>query len=263
VRQERLRQLIGGYEGFRAKLGAISQSEMISLQEQYDQAALALANAKAKKAEIEAIAQMKRDDLAEIERQKQAEIDLQKAEVDQLRLQMRVGSIVEAPIGGVIREVRVGRGDVVMAGTVLATIGQDDDSHTEVLTLLRGDTRKRVAVGMEAHIVPDGIRKEEYGSMRGRVASVSDGDVSSEHVNQILRNPLLTKSLLGDDAPLLAWIELVPAKQNRSGFAWWSGTGPPYKITIGSVVTVDIVVEQVRPISLVIPALRKLLSLEG
>ena len=53
------------------------------------------------------------------------------------------------------------------------------------------------------------------------------------------------------------------AASRSSGFAWWSGTGPPYKITTGSIVTVDIVVEQVRPISLVIPALRKLLSLEG
>jgi HlyD family secretion protein len=258
VRRERLRQLVVGYEGL-----LISQNELISRREQYDLTALELANAKAKKLEIEATAQKKRDDLAEIERQKEAEIDLKKADVDQLRVQMTVGSTVKAPMSGVIREIRVGRGDVATAGTVLATIGQDDESHTEVLALLRGDTRKRVAVGMEAHIVPDGTKKEAYGSMRGRVVFVSDGDVSEAHVNQILRNPLLTKSLLGDVAPLLARIELVAAKQNPSGFAWWSGTGPPYKITTGSIVTVDIVVEQVRPISLVIPALRKLLSLEG
>jgi HlyD family secretion protein len=263
VRRERLRQLIDGYEGQRAKLGMTSQNEVISRQEQYDQTALELANAKARKVEIEAVAQKKRDDLAEIERQKQAEIDLQKAEVDQLRVQMAIGSIVKAPISGVIREVRVGEGDVATAGDVLATMAQNDGSNTEVLALLRGDLRKRVAVGMEAHIVPAGINKEEYGSMRGRVVSVSSEDVSEQHVNQILRNTLLTKNLLGDAVPLLAWIELVPAKQNPSGFAWWSGVGPPYKITTGSVVTIDIVIEQVRPISLVIPAFRKLLSLEG
>ena len=263
VRRERLRQLIDGYEGQRAKLGMISQNEVIGRQEQYDQTALEIANAKASKVEIEAMAQKKRDDLAEIERQKQAEIDLQKAEVDQLRVQMAIGSIVKAPISGVIREVRVGEGDVATAGDVLATMAQNDGSNTEVLALLRGDLRKRVAVGMEAHIVPAGINKEEYGSMRGRVVSVSSDDVSEQHINQILRNSLLTKNLLGDAVPLLAWIELVPAKQNPSGFAWWSGIGPPYRIATGSVVTIDIVIEQVRPISLVIPALRKLLSLEG
>src|SRR5882724_6059535 len=159
VRRERLRQLVVGYEGL-----LISQNELISRREQYDLTALELANAKAKKLEIEATAQKKRDDLAEIERQKESEIDLKKADVDQLRVQMTVGSTVKAPMSGVIREIRVGRGDVATAGTVLATIGHDDESHTEVLALLRGDTRKRVAVGMEAHIVPDGTKKEAYGS---------------------------------------------------------------------------------------------------
>jgi multidrug efflux pump subunit AcrA (membrane-fusion protein) len=87
--------------------------------------------------------------------------------------------------------------------------------------------------------------------------------LKSDKAAQVRYSDETAKSLLGDVAPLLARIELVPAKQNPSGFAWWSGTGPPYKITTGSVVTVDTVVEQVRPISLVIPALRKLLSLEG
>ena len=87
--------------------------------------------------------------------------------------------------------------------------------------------------------------------------------LKSDKAAQVRQSDETAKSLLGDVAPLLARIELVPAKHNPSGFAWWSGTGPPYKITIGSVVTVDIVVEQVRPISQVNPALRNLLSLEG
>jgi HlyD family secretion protein len=262
VRRDQLRQLVAGYEGLRAK-GMISQNEVISKQDQLNQSLLEIVNAKAKKVEIEATAQKKRDDLAEIERQKQVEVDLKKAEVEQLGVQMAVGSIVKSPISGVIREIRVGRGDVASAGAVLATVGQEGAGKLEVMALLSGNTRKRVLVGMEAHVVPDGTKKEEYGSMRGRVTSVSDGDVSIEHVEQILHNAQLTKSLFGDGSPLLARIELTPAMENRSGFAWWSGTGPPYKITPGTVATVDIIVEEARPISLVIPALRKLLSLGG
>ena len=55
----------------------------------------------------------------------------------------------------------------------------------------------------------------------------------------------------------------MPTNDNRSGFEWWSGKGPPYRITAGTVATVDVVVERVRPITLVIPALRKLLGIEG
>jgi HlyD family secretion protein len=262
VRRDRLRQLVAGYESLRAK-GMIAQAEVIARQEQYDQTALELANGSAKKVEIEATLQKKRDDLADIERQKQAEIDVKKAAVDELRVQMTVGSIVKAPIGGVIQEVRVGRGDVATMGAVLATIGPGNADHVEMLVLLGGERRKRVAVGMDARIVPDGTKKEEYGSMRGRVVSVSDSEVSQEHVEQILQNAQLTRRLIGDGSALLARIELVRSKANASGYAWWSGAGPPYSITPGTVAEVDIIVDQVRPISLVIPALRKLLSLEG
>ena len=109
------------------------------------------------------------------------------------------------------------------AGAVVATVGQDQQSYFQVMALLRGKTRKRAAPGMEAHIVPDSIKKEEYGSMRGRVIAVSDEDVSVEHVEQIVHNDLLTKNLFGGEPALLAYVELVPTKDNPSGFEWWSG----------------------------------------
>jgi HlyD family secretion protein len=262
VRRDRLRELVAAYSTLRAR-GMISQNEFIAKQEQYDLTNLDLANAKARKVEVELAATTKRDALAEIERQKQAEIDLKKAGVDRLRVEMAVGSSVRSPISGVIHEIRLGRGDVAAAGDVIATVGQDQRSFFQVMVLLRGKTRKRAAPGMEANIVPDSIKKEEYGSMRGRVTVVSDEDVSVEHVDQIVHNEQLTKNLFGGEPALLAYVELFPTKDNPSGFEWWSGTGPPYKITAGSVATVDIIVERVRPITLVIPALRKLLSIEG
>jgi HlyD family secretion protein len=262
VRRDRLRQLVAGYESLRAR-GMMAQAEVIARQEQYDETTLELANAGARKAEIEANVQKKRDDLADIERQTQTEIDRKRAGVDELRVQMTVGSIVRAPIDGVIQEVRIGRGDVASAGAVMVTIRRGGDDHVEMLVVLGGERRKRVAVGMEARIVPNGTKREEYGSMRGRVIAVSEGEVSNEHIEQILQNAQLTRRLIGDGSALLARVEVFPSQTNPSGFTWWSGGGPPYKITPGSVADLDIIVEQVRPISLAIPALRKLLSIEG
>ncbi len=262
VRRDRLRQLVAGYESLRAK-GMMAQAEVIEKQDQYDETALALANAVARKAEIEASVQKKRDDLAEMERHAQVEIDHKQAEVEELRVQMTVGSIVRAPTDGVIQEVRMGRGDVAAAGAVLVTIRRGGTDHLEMLVVLGGEKRKRVAVGMDARIMPDGTKREEYGSMRGRVVSVSEGEVSNEHIEQILQNAQLTRRLIGDGSALLARVEVFPANTNPSGFTWWSGSGPPYRITPGTVAAVDIIVDQVRPISLAIPALRKLLSIEG
>lgn len=262
VRRDRLRELVANYSNLRSK-GMISQNEFIAKQEQYDLTALELANAKARKVEVDLAAATKRDNVADIERQKQAEIDVKRSGIDRLRVEMEVGSWVRSPISGVVREIRLGRGDVAAVGSVVATVGPDHESYYQVMALLRGKTRKRAAPGMEAAIVPDIIKKEEYGSMKGRVTAVSDEDVSVQHVDQIVHNDQLTKNLFGGEPALLAYVELFPTKDNPSGFEWWSGTGPPYKITAGSVATVDIIVERVRPITLIIPALRKLLSIEG
>lgn len=262
VLRDRLRDLVDGYKTLRAK-GMISENQLLSKQEQYDQIALSIADAAARQILVELVAETKRDDLAEIQRVKQVEIDLKKAEIDRLKAELAVGTSVTAPISGVIREVRVGRGDVAAAGSVVATIGQERDGYFQVLTLLKGDARKRVAVGMEAQVVPDSVKREEYGSMKGRVTRVSGQDVSDEDVDRILHNRQLTRSLFDGQQALLAHVELVPTRDNASGFEWWSGKGPPYKISPGTVAAVDVIVERVRPITLVIPALRKLLGIEG
>ena len=99
--------------------------------------------------------------------------------------------------------------------------------------------------------------------MRGRVLSITELGVSKAELNAILRNPQLTDVLMGASSPLLAKIGVVPDKQTPSGFAWWAGHGPPYSVTRGTRVAVDVIVERQAPITLVIPAMRHLLGLEG
>jgi HlyD family secretion protein len=78
-----------------------------------------------------------------------------------------------------------------------------------------------------------------------------------------LRNSELTNNLMGDSSPLLAKIEVVIDRKTASGFAWWGGQGPPFAVTRGTRVAVDVHVERRQPIALIIPALRRVLGLEG
>ena len=262
IRAQRLKEILDADEALLQR-GLVSRLEVANARAQYDQTMLDVANASARAIQIESSAEGKRDSFADIERQKQEEIDALKAEGARLQAEVNIGSAVMAPVAGRIEEIRVGRGDVVSPGTVLVTIGQATPHAFEILAVFSNDMAKRIAPGMDTHIRPVSVRKEEHGSMRGRVLSISELSVSKAELDAILRNSELTNNLMGDSSPLLAKIEVVIDKKTPSGFAWWGGQGPPFAVTRGTRVAVDVHVERRAPIALIIPALRRVLGLEG
>lgn len=262
VRASRLVQVLAADEGLLAK-GLTSRIQVVNTQQQLDQTLLDIANAEARKVEVEARVTQKRDDLALREREKQAEIETVQADIARLRAELAVGSAVKAPIAGVIEDIRVGRGDVVSPGTVIATIGQTGTRQFEIVAVIGHDMAKRVTAGMDVQVRPATVKKEQHGSMRGRVVSITDRGVSTAELHAVLRNIELTRSLMAGSSPLLTRVELFPDPETPSGFAWWTGRGPPFRVTRGTRVTVDVVVEQTRPLGLIMPALRKLLGIDG
>jgi HlyD family secretion protein len=262
ARLGRLSNLLAEDDG-RQKKERPSIAEALAIQQQHDQAALDIANAKARRIEVEAASAQKRDDLAERQRQKQNEAEQAAADVTRLQAELAAGSIVKAPVAGVIEEIRAGRGDVVAPGSVIATIGETAPRHFEVVALVGSEMGKRLAPGMDVRVVPATVKKEEHGSMRGQVSSVSDRGVSTGEVVAILRNLNLTRSLMRNGSPLLVRVTVFDTAANPSGFTWWSGQGPPFAVTHGTLAAVEIIIDRTPPIALVMPALRKLLGVEG
>jgi HlyD family secretion protein len=262
VRAKGLQEILSVDESLFAK-GMISRLEVANARAQHDQTMLDIANATARTVELEALADEKRDNLAELERQKQEAIDALQAEVARLKVEVRVGSLVRAPVAGRIEEIRVGLGDFVSPGAIVATIGRVSPETFEVIAVFGDDMAKRITAGMDVHVTPSSVKKEEHGTMRGRVLSITELGISKAELNAILRNPELTDSLMGGSSPLLAKIEVFIDKGTPSGFSWWGGRGPPYSVTRGTRVEADVIVERRAPIALIIPALRRLLGLEG
>jgi HlyD family secretion protein len=262
IRAAQLKEILTADEALLQR-GLVSRMEVANARAQYDQTMQEVANATARALQIESQREQKRDLLADVERQKQEEIDALKAEGARLQSEVNIGSAVKAPVAGRIEEIRVGRGDVVSPGTVLVTIGQVNPGSFEILAVFANNMAKRIAPGMDTHIRPVSVRKEEHGSMRGRVLSISELSISKAELDAILRNSELTNNLMGDTAPLLAKIEVFLDKGTPSGFAWWGGQGPPFAVTRGTRVEVDVLVDHRRPIALIIPAFRQLLGLEG
>ena len=243
--------------------GIISRLELAQARADHDRTMLDIANARARTIEIEELADTKRGNLAELERQKQEHIDALQAEASRLRVEVSLGSLVKAPVAGRIEEIRVGQGDVVAPGTIIATIGRVVPEAFEVSPSSTTTWPSASRPGWTSMCTRPASGRRSTARCAARVMSITELGVSKAELNAILRNPQLTDVLMGTSAPLLAKIGVFLDKQTPSGFAWWGGQGPPYSVTRGTRVAVDVIVERQAPITLVIPAMRHLLGLEG
>lgn len=112
---------------------------------------------------------------------------------------------------------------------------------------------------MEALVTPTMVKREEYGSIRGRVLFVSDAPVSKRTMLRFLGNEDLVDQLSRDGAPMGVYVDLLDSDETESGFVWTSGKGPSIVIDRNSVCSVEIVTRRQKPISLVLPFLKKYL----
>ena len=115
---------------------------------------------------------------------------------------------------------------------------------------------KKIRPGMEVQVSPSTVRREEYGFMRGQVASVGQFPATPQGMLRVLGNSELVKTLSAVGAPIEVRVTLSADAANTSGYAWSSPAGPPLQVDSGTLCTAWITLEQRRPISLMIPALK-------
>jgi HlyD family secretion protein len=120
---------------------------------------------------------------------------------------------------------------------------------------------KKIEVGMEIHVAPATVKPEEYGYLVGRVARVADFPATTRSMLHVLKNDQLARQLAATGAPFEVVAVLTPDDRTPSGFQWTSGNGPPVRIHSGTPAAARITVRTQRPLDLVVPALRKTLSL--
>lgn len=167
---------------------------------------------------------------------------------------------VHAPSNGVIEEIRAATGEVIAPAQTLLTMAVGGRG-VEVLAFLQPDQGRRANEGMAVHVIPTTVKKEEFGSIRGEVVSVSEEPVSGEQIRALLQNEQLSETFAAGGEPYLSRIRLIEDSATASGFAWWSGDGAPFPVSLGTLARVEIVVREQPPITLIIPALRKLFGL--
>jgi len=179
-------------------------------------------------------------------------------EVQALELELGQTGTVVSPYSGYVREIRSDVGQLVVGGQALLSVEMVDAPLQAVVFV--PTVGKRIQEGMEAQVSPVTVRREEFGFLLGLVTFVSPQPATREGMRRTLGNEILVEQLAGAGAPFLVEVELLADNSTVSGFRWSSGSGPPTPVESGTMVTVQVVVEQQRPISLVIPAFRAVLG---
>ena len=167
---------------------------------------------------------------------------------------------VLAPVSGRVTEIKATRGAILAPGQAVASI-RTGPAELEVLLYVPPADGKKVETGMHALVSPTTVRREEFGSIRGTVDSISSFPVSVEGMVAVLQNESLARTFSNAGPPYAGRITLASDPMTVSGFAWTSRKASNLSLSAGTLATVEVKTRSQPPITLVIPLLKELLGI--
>lgn len=197
------------------------------------------------------------DQQIETQRAAQRDLDLKLRELE-ASLQESVAVI--SPYDGRVLELMADRGDLVNPGTAILSMELTSEELMAVL-FVPASAGKQVQQGLVARISPSNVKREEYGFIVGKVVSAAEFPSTSRGMMRLLSNEELVVKLMKEGPPIQIDVALERDPNTPTGFKWSSSRGPELEISSGTLASGSVIVREERPISLVIPKLRKSLGI--
>jgi HlyD family secretion protein len=210
-----------------------------------------------------------RSQKTDLETQREREIQQSEFSLNDARRQMEAiaGTLnqntqVISPLEGRVLEIKVSPGSVLAVGTPVIAI-ESEGSTLEAVVYLAADRGKSVKPGMQVRVEPGTVKREEYGTMLGTVLTVSDFPITPQGMAAVLHNDNLVGRFSHDGAPYAATIQLEKDPSTTSGYRWAVGSGPPTRLTSGTLTRAEITTRMQRPLDLVVPLIKRLTGIDG
>jgi HlyD family secretion protein len=164
---------------------------------------------------------------------------------------------LRSPAKGRVTELLLQPGQVLQAGARIGTLQVGESAgpfrHFAYFPVAAG---KRIKIDDEVRLTPTTVQRQRYGSIIGKVKSVSPFPLSREAAAKMLGNPELISGIVPAEGVIEVEVVLEQA-DTPTGYKWTSA-GPPQPITAGTTTVTRVTVERRRPITYLLPALRKL-----
>jgi HlyD family secretion protein len=184
--------------------------------------------------------------------------------LEQLLERYDIQTNIRSPHGGEVVELLSDAGTVVMQGTPLFKIKDQEGARTADLKgmlYVPSQEGKKIKVGMEVLVVPSTVQPQEFGFMKGSVTYVSEFPITQQGMLTSVKNPQLVQGLLAMGAPFEVHVNFEKDSESFSGYRWTSAKGPEVTINAGTACMGKITVKEEQPATIVVPALKKFFDL--
>lgn len=165
-----------------------------------------------------------------------------------------------SPLAGTVTQIATKRGSVVAVGDTVLTLGPLLE-RLEAVLYLPLDKGKKVIMGQDVQVTVSTVDRQQFGYIYGVVKSASTYATSTREMQEALGNEELVRLFTSggsyQSAPIEVRVRLQRDLSTPSGYRWSSKTGPPFRVTPGTVCTASIATGNERPVDLVVPFLLK------
>ncbi|MDW5416184.1 NHLP bacteriocin system secretion protein [Iodobacter sp. CM08] len=217
--------------------------------------------------------QFKQQDVVRLEGKKQSDnevvqtqnqLDDVKRTLVLMRRDAKNFTSIISPYSGRVLEVKAAEGQLVERGTQLISVEPSgvDMNEIEAYIYLPAAEGKKVSAGMKVEISPSTAKREEFGFLPAFISSVADYPSTDQGLMRVFANEKLVQQLTGTLAPIQILASLKPSSVNPSHYEWSTRSGPPFSIQSGTACSAAITLSEQRPITLVLPILKKALGLD-
>ena len=187
------------------------------------------------------------------------QIDAARRRVQELEHRFETISEVRSLVSGDVTEVSVRPGMVVQTGAPVVRL-QTGAGGLYAAVYAPAEKAKQIKPGMQAQISPAGLKRDEYGFLRGVVTRVSEFPVSGDELMERLANQSVAQWLEAGGPVNEVDVALQPNSARPGTFLWSSPRGSSIPLSSGTMLSADVVVLEQHPVSLVIPYVRKKLG---
>ncbi len=161
---------------------------------------------------------------------------------------------------GRVLEILADRGDVVAPGTPILNL-EVTSSDLMAILFIPAAAGKRVQPGMPVQVSPSTVKREEFGSMLGKVVWAAEFPSTQKGMVRVLGNEALVMKLMEEGPPIQVNVELERDAATPTGYRWSSSIGPSLSISSGTLASGSVIVRRERPIRLILPKVREKLGL--